>query len=227
MNIGRLGLGLSTAAILVAVVVGVLAELGVGLSDPPPPSEDLQQQIINVFESQEEGYILYGRWEDLAVAVAFAGLILAVPFVKGVARARHVLVAGAAVAVVGDVIDVSKLVGIDVARFALDNDLMADFTAANMYQFGVDRTSTYVWVAGLIITGFGMLILSRDASGNGWRAVTGVFGLSLIVTGLADISGNAQFFEIAQYTMAAVALVWIAFAFSRTSSRVAADPSQL
>lgn len=220
MNIGRWGLAVSEIAIVVAVVVGVLSDLGAGLSEPPPLADDLRQRAIDLFETHEEWYLVYGRWEDLAVAVGFAGLIVAAPFVEGAFRARHVLVAGAAIAVVGDVIDLSQLVGIDVARLALDNDQMSDFVAGNMYRFGIDRTSTLIWVAGLLITGIGMLIVSRDTSSGVWRALSGLFGVSLIVTGLADISGNLKFFELAQYATAALGLAWIVAAFQRTSSTV-------
>jgi hypothetical protein len=220
MNLGRWGLGIAAAGIAAAVVLGVLDDVGVGVSEPPPPSEDLQQRIIDVFETHEEWYLLYGRWGDLTVALAFAGLLVAIPFVEGVARARHVLVAGASIAVVGDLVDVSQLVGIEVARFGLDNDLMANFTAGNIFRFGIDRTSTYIWVGGLIITGVGMLILSRESSGVRWKTVSGLLGVSLIVTGLADISGNGQFFEIAQYAMGALALAWIVYAFPRTATAI-------
>lgn len=70
--------------------------------------------------------------------------------------------------------------GIEVARFGLDNDLMADFTSGNIYRWGINRTSTYIWVGGLIITGIGMLILSKETTGVGWKTVSGLLGISLI-----------------------------------------------
>lgn len=220
MNLGRWGLVVSVAAICVAVVLGVLGDLGVGVSEPPPLADDLGQRAIDSFEAHEERYLAYGRWEDLAVGAAFAGLIVALPFVEGAARARHVLVAGAAIAVVGDVIDLSQLAAIDVGRFALDNDQMSDLIAGNVYRFGINRTSTYVWVGGLLLTGAGMLIVARDAASRVWKAACGLFGVSLIVTGLADISGDPRFFQIAQYATAVLGLAWIAGAFPRTSSTV-------
>ncbi len=218
VNIGRSALVVSAAAVVAAVVIGILDEFGVGISDPGPLSENLPQQIIDVALAHEEWYLLYGRWNDLLVAIAFAGFLIATPFVEGVKRARHVLVAGAAIAVVGDVIDLSQLVGIDLARWALDNDLLADFTAANTFRFAINTTSTFVWVAGLIITGIGMLILSKDGTGTRWKTTSTVFGVALIATGLADLSGNGQVFEIAQYAMALIALIWIAFAIRRTTN---------
>lgn len=215
------GLSVSGIAIVAIVVIAVLTEVGVGLGEVPPLADDFRQRAIDVFESHEEWYLLYGRWEDLSVAAAFAGLLLAVPFLKGTERFRHVLVAGSGIAVVGEVIDLSQLIGIDVARFALDNDHAADFVAGNMYRIGINHTAASVWVAGLLIVGAGMLLTARDARSRGWwQTISALFGVSLIFTGLADLSYHTPLLEVAEYATAALALIWIVAAFKRLPSSV-------
>ncbi len=223
MKIGRWSLVASGIALIAVVVLAIASDLGLGLGDPPPVGDNLQQQAIDSFESHEESYLAYGRWANLALAAAFGGLMVAVPFVPVLRNARHLLIAGSGIAVIGQAIDLSQLIGIDVARFALDNNHMSDFAVGNMYQIGINQTASFVWVAGLFITGIGMLVASRDTSPDRrWRAVTRVFGVVLIATGLAEISSQLQFLQIAQYATAAWALAWIVATLKRTSDARAA-----
>ena len=212
MTVGRSALIFGAVAIVVVVVIAILEEFGVGYSELGPEPEELTERIIYWAEVHEEGYLLYGRWIDLLVGLAFLGLLVAAPFLERVGRARHLLVAGAAIAVVGDAIDLSQLVGIDVARWALENNLMADFTAGNTFRWAINTTSTYVWVTGLLILAVGMLILTKDSKGKLWRTITGVFAVSLAATALTDVSGNSVLFELTQYAMAAVGLTWMIIA---------------
>lgn len=225
LALARVSLVVSMVAIAVVIVIGVLDEFGVGLSDPGPVSNDLSQQIIDVAVAHEEWYLRYGRWEDLSVAVAFAGLLVALPFLKGTKRSLHLMVVGAATAVLGEVIDLSQLVGIDLARWTLENGLTTDFTAANTYRFAINATSVYVWSAGLFLTALGVLVFAQDAREPRWRLVSTLFGVSLVATGAADLSGSLLWFDIARYILAAVGMAWIAMALGRleatttTSSR--------
>ena len=123
MTLARGSLMVVVLAVVALLGVGVLEKIGVGLSDRGPYSEDVYQQIAELSVEHEEWYLAYGRWFDLLTAIAFTALLVAVPFVMHVARAKHVLVTGAAVAALGDVIDLSQLVGIDEARWALATDL--------------------------------------------------------------------------------------------------------
>ena len=107
MTLGRSALFFGAAAIVAVVVIAVLEEFGVGYSELGPEPEDLTQRIIYWAEVHEEGYLLYGRWVDLLTGLAAVGLLVAAPFLKSVGRARHLLVAGASIAVVGDAIDLS------------------------------------------------------------------------------------------------------------------------
>ncbi len=157
----------------------------------------------------------YGRWENLAVAVAFAGLLVAIPFVRGTHRSRHLLMAGAAIAIVAEMIDLSQLVGIDLARWTLENGLTTDFTAANTYRFAINGTAVYVLAAGLFLTAVGMLVVANDAREPRWKLVSALFGISLLATGVADLSGNLLWLDIAAYVLAVLAVSWIVLALGR------------
>ena len=122
----KVSIWLAMVCFVTALVFGALGTFGVGLSEPPPRSEDISERIVNNFETYEEDYLLWGRWIDLGWALGFAGLLIAAPFLPRVDRARHMLVAGAALAVAGELIDLSKLAGIEIARIGLDNDLADD-----------------------------------------------------------------------------------------------------
>lgn len=223
-NVARWSLAVSGIAVVALVVIVALGDIGVGLSEPPPLADDFRQRAIDYFEGVEEWYLRYGRWEDLAVAAAFAGLLVAVPFVKGTAWSRHALVVGAGIGVMSEVIDLSQLIGIDVARFALDNDHVADFAVGNMYRIGINHTAAFLWAAALFVTGIGMLVTARDARpGSGWQRISALFGISLIVTALADISYNTQVIEVAEYATAGLALAWIMAAYKRASVGIQAS----
>lgn len=215
VTLARGSLVVSMLAIAVVVVIGVLDGFGVGLGDPGPVADDLSQQIIDVAVAHEDWYLRYGRWEDLSVAIAFVGLLVAIPFVRGTHRGRHLLIAGAAVAIVGDAIDLSQLVGIDLARWTLENGLTTDFTAANTYRFAINGTASYVWAAGLFLTAIGMLVVAKDARELRWKLISALFGVSLLATGVADLSGNLFWLDIAGYGLAVLALVWIVLALGR------------
>jgi len=202
-------------AIAVVVVIGVLDAFDVGLSDPGPVANEIPQQIIDVAVAHEEWYLRYGRWENLAVAVAFAGLLVAIPFVRGTHRSRHLVIAGAAIAIVAEMIDLSQLVGIDLARWTLENGLTTDFTAANTYRFAINETAVYVLAAGLFLTAVGMFVIANDAREPRWKVLSALFGISLLATGVADRVGNLLWLDIATYVLAAVAVVWIVSALGR------------
>ena len=215
ITLARGALAVSLLAIAIVVVIEVLDAFGVGLGDPGPVANVLPQQIIDVAVAHEDWYLRYGRWEDLAVAVAFAGLLVAIPFVRGTKRSRHLLIAGAAIAIVGDAIYLSQLVGIDLARWTLENGLTTDFTAANTYRFAINGTASYVWVAGVLLTAIGMLVVANDAREPRWKVTSALFGISLLATGVADLSGNLLWLDIAGYVLAVLALVWIVSALGR------------
>jgi hypothetical protein len=202
-------------AIAVIVVVGVLDGLDVGLSDPGPIANEISQQIIDVAVAHEEWYLMYGRWEALAVAVAFAGLLVAIPFVRGTHRSRHLVMAGAAIAIVAEMIDLSQLVGINLVRFTLENGLTTDFTAANTYRFAINGTAVFVLAAGLFLTAVGMLVVANDAGEPRWKLISALFAISLLATVVADLFGSLLWLDVATYVLAVLAVSWIVSALGR------------
>ncbi|HLU32191.1 MAG TPA: hypothetical protein VK088_10545 [Acidimicrobiia bacterium] len=223
-RLGQGALALSVVAIAVSIVIGILEQLGVGLGEPGAVAPGLSQQIIDVAVTHEDWYLRYGRWIDLTSAVAFAGILVAIPFVRGTRRALHVLIAGGTLAIAGEVIDLSQLGGIDLARWTLESGLAADFTAANTYRYAINGTASFVWSAGLFLTSVGIFIVANDADDRRWKALNALFAVSLLGTGVADLSGSLLWLDIVSYAMAALALVWITLALGRLDDRSVLGP---
>lgn len=133
-------------------------------------------------------------------------------------RAKPVLVAGAGIAVVGEMIDLSKLVGIDVGRPALDNNLAADFAAGNVFRFAINTTSTYTWVAGVILVGVGLLIVSVDAEDKTWGKASAMLGVAFAAMALTDINvfGTGGAFWVVSLITLVVAFYWVVVALRVT-----------
>jgi hypothetical protein len=204
--LAKVSIWFAMVCFVAALVFGALGTFGVGLSEPPPRSEDISERIVNNFETYEEDYLLWGRWIDLGWALGFAGLLIAAPFLPRVDRARHMLVAGAALAVAGDLIDLSKLAGIEIARIGLDNDLADNFAAGNVFRSAINATSTYVWITGLFLFAVGLLVLARDSTDRRWRGLSYVLAGSLVAVGITGPWTGSPFPEAAT-TLFTVALV--------------------
>lgn len=204
--------------LVATAVLSVLANIGLGVEEPPPLTDDISQRIVRNFEAVESSYLMWGRWVDLASALLAASILVAAPMLPGVTRARHLLVAGSAIAVVGEMIDLSRLVGIDVGRTGLENDLAADFAAGNVFQFAVNTTSTYTWVAGVLLIGVGLLIVSVDAEDKTWARASAMLGVALAAMALTDINvfGTGGVFWVVSLITLAVAFYWIVVALTVT-----------
>lgn len=174
--LSRVGIWTALVAFVAAFGFGALGTFGVGLDEPPPRSDDISQRIIDGFEEYEAWYLQWGRWEDLALAVGFAGLLVAAPFLPGASRGKHVLVAGAGFAALGELIDLSKLAALEVGRIGLDTGLEAEFSSGNTFRYAIDTTSIYVWVAGLLLLGIGLLVAGKDSDQSRWRNLTYLLG---------------------------------------------------
>ncbi len=197
--------------VLTTLVLGVLASLGVGLSEAAP-ADDVAGGLVENFRVEAEAYLVWGRWIDLGTALAFITLLAVAPFVRGAHRAKPYLIAGAAIAVVGDLIDLSQLAGIQVAQFSLDNGLATDFTAGNVFRFAIDSTSTYVWVGGLFIVGIGLFVLAADSEDLPWARQSAMLGAALWATAATDIWASREVFTIVSWALALVVIAWFALA---------------
>jgi hypothetical protein len=207
--VARAGLIIVAVGIGVAWILGALNFLGVGLSELPPRSDDIAQRIVDNFLADEASYLLWFRWVDLAIAIAFAALLLVIPSLRHAHRASVAMTAGVIIMVVADMIDLSKLIAIETGRLALDNDLAADFAAANMARFMLDWTSTYVWVAGLLILGVGLAVLAADAGPGRWRMVTAVLAFTLAAVAITDVFRPLRdVFDVAFTAMTVALIAW-------------------
>ena len=206
--LAKRSLQLGGIVVVATLTVGLLSAFGVGLSEPPPATDDIPQGLVESFEFEAEEYLLWGRWLDLGTALAFLSLLVAAPFLPGAGRAKYLLVAGAGIAVVGDLIDLSQLVGIGIAEFSLDNGLTADFTAGNVFRIAINTTSSFVWVGGLVVTALGMLILAGDAEDRSWGRDSASLAAALFAVAATDILASPEVFQVTSWIFAVVVLYW-------------------
>ena len=214
MSLPRVFLAVAAIAIVGLLAIGVADEFRQASIELGPYPEDLYESFVQYASEVEESYLTYGHWHDFLVASTFAALLVAFPFVRGTDRAKHLLVAGAAIAVVGDAIDLSQMGAIDWARWAASADMQGSFLAADTFRFSINQTSTFVWIAGLFLIAVGLLILARDAQSRILAMASVAFATVLAATGLLDIFGPGWAFDLAMWMLAVVALPWIVVAWS-------------
>lgn len=206
----RAGPAITAITITIALGFGALGHFGVGLVvEPPDPSMEIADRVTANFLVAEESYLRWGRWVDIATAIAFAGLVLTCSHLAMNPSARTVVVSGAAIAVAADAVDYSKMVAIETGRLALDNDLAADFAAANMARFMLDWTSTLVWIAGLSFVAVGTLTLALGSPRGRWRSVNLILALTLSATVVTDVVGViSSAFPYAFFALGVALVAW-------------------
>jgi hypothetical protein len=158
----RRTLQVALLALVATMVLTVLWNIGLGVGEP------LWNTGLDVGGEPTLGetivsYLWWGRWADLATLLLFAALLIVAPFLPGTRRAVHSVVAGAVIALVGDLIDLSNLASPDAGRGLTPDGLVAHFTASRVFGLSTDPTSMYTWAAGFMLMGIGLLILSADA----------------------------------------------------------------
>jgi len=109
-------------------------------------------------------------------------------------RAGHVIVAGAAITVVGDLIDPSKFSNLDVGRLAIDNELPATFAVRHVFGFSIDPVPTYTWAVGIILAGIGLLILSVDTEDRTWGRAPAMLGIAYGAMAFTNIAYGVMAF---------------------------------
>lgn len=208
------------------LLLGALETFGVGLDQPLTVGDDIFQRIVGRFEVEEEKYVTWGRWIDLSAAPGFAGLLLAAPSLRVSPRTRALLISGSALAIAGDMVDLSKLAGFELARFGLDNGLPETFAAGNVFRSAIDTTSTYVWVSGLIIVAIGLTALIGEFPSGRLRASSGVFAAGLAGMAVSGPFLGSPYFETASTVMRLAAMVWAFAAMSLLDGDPAADAEE-
>lgn len=167
-----------------------------------------------------------GRWIDLTTALGFAGLLLATPSLRVSFRTRALLTSGAALAIAGDMIDLSKLTGFELARFGLDHGLPETFAAGNVFKSAINTTSTYVWVGGLIIVAIGLTVLMGESRRGRLRTSSGVFAAGLVGMAVSGPFLGSPYFETAVTVMGLAAIVWAFAAMSLLEGDPAPDDEE-
>ncbi len=203
----RVGLVVTAVAITAAWILGALDFFELGLTEAPPRASEVGERVIDMFFVQAEAYLRWGLWIDVATAVAFAGLLVVVPSLRHARGARGPLIGGATVAVVADAMDLSKVIAFDTGRFVLDQGLSADFAAANMARHMLDGTSTYLWVAGLVLVAVGLSMVAAEAGPGWWRTVTWMLCASLLAVAISDVVAALRGGFEAAFTMMTASLV--------------------
>jgi hypothetical protein len=205
-------------ALVTTTVLTVLWNIGLGVGEP------LWNTGLNAGGEPTLGetivsYLRWGRWADVATLLLFAALLIVAPFLPGTRRAGHIVVAGAAIALVGDLIDLSNLAGPDAGSGLTPDGLAAVFTAGRVFGFSTDPTSIYTWAAGIMLMGIGLLILSVDAEDRKWSRVSGVLGLAFAVMALTGINvfGTRGVFWIASWIAMGACFYWLVVALNVTT----------
>lgn len=219
--LARIALWTAAAAILATLVLGALDVFGVGLSARTPLPQDVSQRILHRFLAAEESFLLWGRWEDVALGIGFGSLLLAVPALASNAGERIVLAAGAALSVIGAAIYLSKLAGFETARLGLDNGLGDTFAAASVFRFAINTTASYVWTAGMFLLAIGFVPKILGLANRTERLLSAIVAAALVVAGTAHvIAGDlAGIVFNTSFTVFAVAFVaWVAVISPRIRS---------
>jgi hypothetical protein len=164
-------------------------------------------------------YFRWGRWADVATLLLFVALLIVTPFLPGTRRAGHIVVAGVAIALVGDLIDLSNLASPDAGIDLTPDGLAAVFTAGRAFGFSTDPTSMYTWAAGIMLMGIGLLILSVDAEDRKWSRISAVLGIAFAVMALIGINvfGTRGVFWIASWIAMGACFSWLVVALNVTT----------
>lgn len=171
----RRALQLALGALAAVVVFSVLWNIGLGVDEPTLGA------II-------ASYMAWGRWAEVATVLLLAALLVVTPLLPGAKRAAHVIVSGLVIAMVGDLIDLSKFPGPDVVDLVRVNAIPTDLVAGRAFQFSMQAAPTYVWAVGILLVGVGMFILSLDAEDRTWSRASLSLGIALSVVALTDIN---------------------------------------
>jgi hypothetical protein len=179
------------------VVFTVLWNIGLGVDEP-------------TLGSVVAHYFAWGRWAEVATVLLLAALVVVAPLLPGARRAAHVIVSGGVIAIVGDLIDLSRFPSPNVVDLVRDNAIPVDLVAGRAFQFSIQATPTYVWAAGVLLVGVGMFILSVDTEDRAWSRVSLTLGIALSLVALTDINVETAWVSwIASWVAMGVLFNWL------------------
>jgi hypothetical protein len=156
----RIGAGVLACGLAVAALTSSFVWLGVGLPDRPSPHPDIAERLVVEFLWNELAWERWWLWALLSLVVVFALLVIG-PTLPGIEGWEHLVVAGAAIGLVGRLVDLAQDRMIEIASFSLANDLIPDFTAANVASIGIDRIGLWVDTGAFVVLAVGLVIIAR------------------------------------------------------------------
>lgn len=164
-------------------------------------------------------YMQWGRWADVATVALFFAVLVVAPFLPGIRRASHILVAGCAVALVGDLVDLSQFASLNADTGLSPEELAAALTASRHFGFSTDPTSMYIWAGGILLMAVGLLILSIDAERKRWSRASAILGVAFGVMALTGINllGGTAVFGLASWIGVGACMLWLVTALKVTA----------
>jgi hypothetical protein len=168
----RRTLQVGLAALGVAALLTLVWNVALGAGQPT-----VGQVIVS--------YSTWGRWATVATLVVYGVLIVAAPLLPGAGRSGHVILAGAAVAAVGKLLELSR--GIEAADITA-SALPVGFTAGRLTELSALTASTFTWAGGAILLAVGLVILAIDAEDRRWRRASTALAVSLVFTALTHVN---------------------------------------
>lgn len=170
----RMALWATAVFALVSLALRILGTLHIGLPDLQVLGNEFSS--ASAFEAYAAEYLRWGAWGDLTSALTFGSLLLAVPFLPHASRPRPLLVAGAVLGLIAELMDLSQITGLEVASLGLESGNMSEFSAGMMFRYGMDTASAYVWIAGLLVFSIGLAFFAGDTPNRRLRLLTYVLG---------------------------------------------------
>jgi hypothetical protein len=203
----RRTLQFALVALVATAVLTVMWNIALGIDEPT---------VGGVLAS----YLTWGRWADLAMVGLLAALLVATPLLPGAGRAGHVIAAGAVIAIVEGLINLSRFPEPDVIDLVRSNALPTDLVAGRLTDFSIEATPTYVWAGGVLLMAIGLFILSVDAKDRTWGRTSATLGVAFGVMALTDIYvDTAGVHWIFSWITMAMLFNWLLHALRMTAER--------
>ena len=130
-------------------------------------------------------YLTWGRWANVAMLVVYAALLIVAPLLPDARRSGHVMLAGAAIAGVGKLLEFPTF---EVADLAPISAIPIDLTAGRLTDLSTLASPTFTWAGGTILLAIGLFILAVDAEDRRWRRASTTLGAALVLSALTHVN---------------------------------------
>lgn len=170
-------------------------------------------------------YIAWGRWAETATVLVMAALLVAIPLLPGTRRAAHVIVSGAVLVIVGDLVDLSRFEGPDLVELVRLNAVPADLVAGRGFEVTMQSAPTYVSAVGILFVGVGLFILAADSEGRTWIRASRLLGTAFSTMALTEIMGATTVSWLLSWVGLGTLFYWLLIA-NRTSIHISERDSE-